>query len=221
MNYQFYTIEPVPIDAQLDALRGILPANSNLRLDVNSVIHREPLRSEAECFLVIPPWQAFGRTYDEASQALFDVIEQKEPAGRFQHVCAHQRPLIQTPEFEQKMWNLRGAQGSQTLFLPVQLGGRHAGIPFSQVGPRYESDEFPLGPFEFGIATIVYPSRFSTPRGLIGLCPGASDNVGWVWYIKRGDDRAGGEEHPLIVGAVDPAKPWKDYGVVTAFELVP
>ncbi len=165
------------IEDQVEDLRKIFPTIGKCR----EKLARAELCGEAEGWFAIPRWQALAPTYNEAVEAVLEVLaarrrfanriggrlgpsflRQTERAKLAERLLAEQQP------------------GADILVVPAQAGMLHRGSSARRTRVALAPNEFGLGVFAFACMLLTHPERLSSPDTLMVDCGGDE-------YSVRGD----------------------------------
>ena len=166
-----------PVEAQVTELKKYFP-----KLGVcMEKIGRRPLPDAAEGWFAIPRWQALGNTYNEATEALINVLASKR---RFDNRivgklgAAYLRQSERTKLAERI---LNEQQANCDIFVvAAQFGLHHRGCSARRARVTMATNEFGLGAFALGCMLLTHPERLCNAETLMIDCSGDE-------YSIRGD----------------------------------
>jgi hypothetical protein len=163
-------------------VKGITEQTNILRRLISGVgfadekLAERSLPNGAEGFFAIPRWQTVGKTYGEATEKIFALLN-KQRNGNFRNWREgklggqYLRQSERTAAVFQKLGDEQ--EGYDILIVPAQFGKRHAGRSVRrvlEVMPR--SSEFGLGAFAVGCMLLTHPERLIDYNDLWIDCSG-------------------------------------------------
>jgi len=158
-----------PIEAQVTELRKLLPMLGAAQ----EKLARMTLPKGPEAWFAIPRWQAVAPSYNEAVEAILQVLAAKR---RFSNRLAgrlSEKFLRQTERSKLAESLLADQQpGSDILVIAAQAGQLHRGCSARRTRSALAGNEFCLGVFAVASLLLTHPERLSTGDTLMVDCGG-------------------------------------------------
>lgn len=156
--------KPIPITEQIYRLNELFE-----KAYLTSFVS-QPLPEGAEHWFVIPRWELFAPTYQEALKMLFDRMKSTRcfaPQVELERIRQHPRSVEMMARVVRQQFT------PNAFIIPAQFGLRHKSQPMRDVRARCEgSNEFPLGMFATGMMLLTHPERLREFANLSIDCPG-------------------------------------------------
>lgn len=122
----------------------------------------------AEALFVIPRWQSFYKTYEEAVEAVFNRLKGTRPFINFSNV----KNVRETPRKQELLKKAYESQESEFLTLPAQFGLAYRGGFVEEAREVFKKNEVGLGAFEIACMLLTHPDRLAQYDDLWIDCAG-------------------------------------------------
>lgn len=141
---------------------------------------------EPEGWFAIPRWQALAPTYNEAVEALLEVLGKRR---RFSNRIAGrlgEKYLRQTERSKLAETTLAEHQpGNDILVVAAQAGMFHRGCSARRTRAALAGNEYCLGVFAIGCILLTHPERLSNGDALMIDCGGDEYSTGGDYTFDR------------------------------------
>lgn len=160
-----------PIEMQMRTIQQLF---QELEFD-RSIPECSPRPSGSEGWLLIPRWEKFAPTYNDAVVRVVTKLKDIHPK-RFYNYCGGGLGPKYLWEHEHTVAALRRVSALQpsgdVLVVPAQLGSRYHGCSARRARAVYSASEFGLGVFAVSIALLTHPGRLASSSDLRIACIG-------------------------------------------------
>ena len=144
-------------------------------------VARRPLPEGAECWIVVPRWQAMAPTYYQATEMVLAALGTQRKFSNRLAGKLNETYLRQTERAMRAREILDEQQpGNDILVVAAQAGMLHRGVSARRARVSMRGNEFGLGALSLGSFLLTHPERLSSHDALMIDCCGDE-------YSLRGD----------------------------------